>query len=460
MQFEGRTAEEAVARARAALGSSGDLRCWKTRRGGVAGFFATEVFVASLTPPPGSEAGGTARARALPRRSRVRDGSAVAGPGPAAAGADRRGPEPAGGGTDQPDGASWDRPVTGHSGPADLLSGLVEATSDEVTLRSVSIPPGAFDDVLAEAEAALARHPDHPEDGGAGGGAPPVTPTPASPAAPDASVAPAIPPREAGMTETPTETASETASKTATRPGVRSTAPRRAKRATRPKADADGRPAPAPRSRRVPADQRWGAGPIPDLRAALLDLGLPAAYLPRGQRPSLDALVRAMGRLTAPPPLPSGEGTVVAVVGSRPHLDRTIDLVAAELSLGARDVLWLEDGSGLGRQVARRRAGGRTALVAVDGGPGTPSGASCALLGQAAPDYVLGAVGAPCKRVDVEHWAGGLVRVDALALWDLAGTRTPAELLGTLPIAFVDGEPSSPLGWTLLLAGRAQESPR
>src|ERR1700728_2278151 len=60
-QFEGRTAEEAVARARAALGDAGALRCWKTRRGGVGGFFAKEVFVAGLTPPPGSE---TARSKA------------------------------------------------------------------------------------------------------------------------------------------------------------------------------------------------------------------------------------------------------------------------------------------------------------------------------------------------------------------------------------------------------------
>jgi hypothetical protein len=73
----------------------------------------------------------------------------------------------------------------------------------------------------------------------------------------------------------------------------------------------------------------------------------------------------------------------------------------------------------------------------------------------AAPDYVLAAVGAGCKRADVEHWLGELPRVDALALWELAGTQTPAELLGVQPIAFVDGEAGSPLGWTLLLAGRA-----
>ena len=82
------------------------------------------------------------------------------------------------------------------------------------------------------------------------------------------------------------------------------------------------------------------------------------------------------------------------------------------------------------------------------------------LLDQTAPDYVLAAVDAGCKRVDVEHWLGELLRVDALALWDLSGTRTPAELLGLLPIAFVDGEPSSSLGWTLALAGRAMDRGR
>src|ERR1700690_3288284 len=82
-QFEGRTAEEAVARARAALGDSDALRCWKTRKGGVGGFFAREVYVASLTPPPGSE-GTRGKGTRTPSRKgsdgsgnrRVSDGSA------------------------------------------------------------------------------------------------------------------------------------------------------------------------------------------------------------------------------------------------------------------------------------------------------------------------------------------------------------------------------------------------
>jgi hypothetical protein len=69
-------------------------------------------------------------------------------------------------------------------------------------------------------------------------------------------------------------------------------------------------------------------------------------------------------------------------------------------------------------------------------------------------------VGARHKRVDVAHWLAGFGGVDALALWDAAATRTPAELLGLLPIAFVDGEPASPLGWTLSLAGRIKDRDR
>ena len=213
---------------------------------------------------------------------------------------------------------------------------------------------------------------------------------------------------------------------------------------------------------------------MPDLRPGLRGLGVPDPYVPRGQRPSLDQLASVMATLPVPPALPTRTGAVVAVVGSDRNLDRTVDLVTAELSLGQRDVLRFAgspgdapvrpaevtsaEGQRLGRQIARRRAGGRTSVVAVQAGPGMPLGREDrGLVEQAAPDYVLAAVDAACKRVDVEHWIGELLRVDALALWDLSGTRTPAELLGLIPIAFVDGEPSSSLGWTLALAGRAMD---
>ena len=53
-EYEGRTAIEAVRRARRDLGPDAPIRCWKTRRGGLLGFFAKETFVASIAPPAGA----------------------------------------------------------------------------------------------------------------------------------------------------------------------------------------------------------------------------------------------------------------------------------------------------------------------------------------------------------------------------------------------------------------------
>ena len=55
-QFVGRSAEEAVERARATLGTDAKVRCWKTRTGGVLGFFAQEIFVAGINVPGGKVA--------------------------------------------------------------------------------------------------------------------------------------------------------------------------------------------------------------------------------------------------------------------------------------------------------------------------------------------------------------------------------------------------------------------
>jgi hypothetical protein len=453
-QFEGRTAEEAVARARAALGEAGALRCWKTRRGGVGGFFAKEVFVAGLTPPPGSETTRNKASRPAPDEAR---GGSDRDPVPRAA------------------------PYDGTSRAADHLSGLVEATSDQVSLRSLAIPAEAFDEVLAEAQAALTREregndvtiPRELED--------PLPPTSATeepslsepePAFPDDSGS-GVPPDHgeyaiAAGTPTSTDAGERTASASAS--ASASTPP--AKKAPRPKPKARPTP-PAPRSTTaVKQEQRSRSARIPDLRPGLRSLGVPDSFLPRGQRPSLDQLATVMGTLPVSPALPTRTGAVVAVVASEPNLDRTVDLLTAELSLGQRDVLRFvgspgaarlpsadlmsAEGGRLGRQIVRRRASGRTSLLAVAAVPGAPLGRDVrVLLEQLAPDYVLAAVDAHNKRVDVEHWVGEVPAVDALALWDLSGTRTPAELLGVLPIAFVDGEPASTLAWTLLLADRA-----
>ncbi len=328
-QFEGRTAEEAVARARAALGDSSALRCWKTRRGGVGGFFAKEVFVAGLTPPPGSE---TMRGKASRAKPGPTGGDAAHALAPDAPQQDGVLPASASGPNGQ-DGQ--DTP-----GPDDHLSRLVEATSDQVSLGSLAIPAEAFDAVLAEAQAALTR--EREGNGIALAGAP-ANPGPQG----VTSGGPGVPEHEL---EPPDDGQAEGAPKgrekaiTSRRPasragGERPPSARPAKKATRPKAKA-GRTSPVPRSgTAAERGQRGRAARIPDLRPGLRSLGVPDPYVPRGQRPSLDQLASAMGTLPVAPALPTRSGAVVAVMGPDRDLDRTVDLVTAELSLDQRDVL-------------------------------------------------------------------------------------------------------------------------
>jgi hypothetical protein len=460
-QFEGRTAEEAVARARAALGDAGGLRCWKTRRGGVGGFFAKEVFVAGLTPPPGSETTRSRASRAEPGEAR---GGSDPDPVPHAAPYD---------GTTRAAGRARRGSKDKSIGPEDHLSGLVEATSDQVSLRSLAIPAEAFDQVLAEAEAALTR-----EHEGNGVTIPRAleNPLPQTFATEEQGISepePALPvDGAAGLPPDLGEHAVAASAPESSDGGDRPASAPPAKKPSRPKPKA-GRTPPAPRSTTAAkSEQRSRPARMPDLRPGLRSLGVPDSYLPRGQRPSLDQLAAVMGTMPVSPALPTRTGAVVAVVASGSNLDRTVDLLTPRLSIGQRDVLRFggspgatslrsadlpsAEGARLGRQIARRRASGRTSLLAVAAAPGAPLGRDLrGLLDQVAPDYVLAAVGAHCKRVDMEHWVGELPAVDAMALWDLSATRTPAELLGVLPIAFVDGEPASSLAWTLLLARRA-----
>jgi hypothetical protein len=141
-QFEGRTPEEAVKMARAEFGRDAPVRCWKTRSGGVLGFFAREAFVAGISPPAGAiKAVKTPRPPKESRQARETGDTAET-----LALSSELVPPP-------PERAS--------------LSQLVEDTSDELTLESAPVPAAVFSEVLAEAQAAvngtdLAGHPTWP----------------------------------------------------------------------------------------------------------------------------------------------------------------------------------------------------------------------------------------------------------------------------------------------------------
>jgi hypothetical protein len=137
-QFQGRTPAEAVRMARAEFGTDAPVRCWKTRSGGVLGFFAREAFVAGITPPAGAiKALKTPRP---PKESKEARETAT---------------------------ARSELPTASPSPDRRSLSKLVEDTSDEVTLGCAQVPAAAFSEVLAEAQAAvngtdLTMHPQRP----------------------------------------------------------------------------------------------------------------------------------------------------------------------------------------------------------------------------------------------------------------------------------------------------------
>jgi hypothetical protein len=502
-EYLGRTPEEAMARARAALGTSAELRCWKTRRGGVAGFFTTEVFVAGVTPPAGADRARSGARRAPRTAAKTMATESISAP------TGRRGRGSAGKPGTPEVTAEPSVALNGASDPKDVteeppeqtdlpgpLAARVEGTTDQLSLQLDEFSAEAFDKMLAEAEAALA--------GESVAGSPEAPPSPPSQEAspvdgtldgPSSEVqVPSPPPKvrrpksaepaaepEGPATPTPDPLPAE----------VRGNVPPNLSPAAPPAQPASRRrPAKAaaktPRSKPPAEPEVDPVGPerIADLNERLRMLGLPERHLPRGQRPTLDSLARAMGRLPEVPPLPTADGSVVVVVGGSEFVDQTVRMLLGQprFAHGSRRApvrhLWegTDDGGcdddlegvvqagdvlHVARCVALRRLEGHRSIVAIEAVPGIPVPSHpLAMIDRVQPDYVLGAVGALTKRSDVEQWRDGLESVDSLALWGLDSTSTPAELLGTLPIAFVDGEQCSPIGWTLALLSRALDADR
>ncbi len=495
-EFLGRTPDEAIARARETLGSSVELRCWKTRRGGVAGFFATEVYIAGVTPPAGADV-----ARGKSRRAQKKAAATVSAPVGATLAEPVR--ELAVRSSVAPPSADPDQEQTSP----DPLAELVERTTDQLSLRLDALNAESFDAVLAEAEAAIAEGTTPPPDVAsvADAAATDIARTDSpidedgSPTAPITDVARPTASGVAEVSTTPAIPRDPTPRPTRKAPGINPAKRKQpaAKAKSKPKPRATP-PPPSPAAAAAAAPTAApGAGakvdveptgpapqPIPDLFDRLRVLGVPDRHLPRGNRPTLDALVRSLSRLPAPPDLPSAAGAVVVLVGTRVPTERTVRLLLGDSPFlhgpkrhpdrrvwetGEPDrtddllgtVLQTGAPAEVAGRVAMRKVAGRVSLVPIESTPGAELRPNeRAILDAVGADFVLGAVEATVKRADVERWSRDLGRLDALALWGLDSTASPADLLGSAPIAFVDGELASPMGWTVSLLSRAMEEDR
>ncbi len=465
VQFEGRTLEDALSRAREEFGAHAQVRCWKVRRGGVLGFFEHESYVAGLQPPAGATVRGR-RARALrvpvddvapdltaePVATEVSSDVATTvetsveetAPAPSPAlvvlatttdtAASSSGPS----GDERADAVlalahshaevmpeslfdlvpglmpeTMSVPAEAAVEVADdvpawaAFAALADATTDEVTLGADFLSARDFSEVLAQAEAALVA-PISDEDM-------------VHVVADDAAPPPAL---EATSGATVDETAPPSLA----------------------------HPAPL-----APSGDDARAERIEGLRARLAMRGVPEEYLP-DESETLDALMRALATLPVATPLSVVPGSLVVVVGARRDALATAQHLQGELRLAPSDLIVAERSGTSRRQVLRRRSSEKMTILVLEAPVGSRGLAEVGEWIEAlGPEHVLAAVPATTKRSDVRHWTRQLGRVDALCLSRLRDTYTVAELMGVAPIAYVEGRRSSSLRWVELLVGEMLE---
>lgn len=199
---------------------------------------------------------------------------------------------------------------------------------------------------------------------------------------------------------------------------------------------------------------------VEGLRAAVAAMGVPLAYQP-DEDDSLDSLARSLSALPLAAALNATAGSLIVVVGSRRDALGAARHVLANHALDEGVLVVGERTAQTRARVLRRRSSNRTTVLVLE----VPLGSreldqAAEWIDRLAPDYVLGAVSATVKRTDLEMWCRRLRRVDALALSRIAYTSTPAELMGAVPIAMVDGEPASALRWLMLLLAGMLERER
>ena len=173
-----------------------------------------------------------------------------------------------------------------QDGAPDPLTMLAEGTTDQVSIHNGVVSPAAFDALLAEAEAALGQDPALPADT-----------------------------HDTANVDTDDTGVDDTGATTA--------------------------PPTAPACGRAPHRHSPEPWRIPDLCTRLRALGVPDAYLPPGERPTLDALASAMGTLPASAQRSrTGRCRRDRPRGGWPDLvEPTAALLADELGLGRRDLV-------------------------------------------------------------------------------------------------------------------------
>lgn len=204
----------------------------------------------------------------------------------------------------------------------------------------------------------------------------------------------------------------------------------------------------------------------------LRQLGLPSDLVRRVLLPGRDrlgSLLQLAANFPVAAPLPDGPGHVIALVGDRSAigqaavhifdavgLDPDATVIATREDLDLTPDLLVRDLDDARRGRARWLRRDHPTLVVIDE-PVTRLRSSWARNVMAAlePSSIWGVVDATRKPEDIVDWAEGLGGIDALAVTNLDETSSPAAVLTTgIPVSLLDGKPANASRWAVLLDER------
>jgi hypothetical protein len=226
------------------------------------------------------------------------------------------------------------------------------------------------------------------------------------------------------------------------------------------------RPEPEPTSERPqpPAKARLG------VLAALREVGVPVPLNPESGETSLyRAVEQVIEQLPAAPRPPRRPGEILALVGPLTEAMKIASILADELRIPQRAV-WVVDPTdrgGFDQVIRGPRDAARHAdsmclqetpsIVVVDTAPddtliGDDVSWCAEILAAVAPQAVWALIDASRKTADVAAELERLGRVDALAVYSVTKTSSPATVWDLdIPVALLDGRPASPGVWAALL---------
>ena len=182
----------------------------------------------------------------------------------------------------------------------------------------------------------------------------------------------------------------------------------------------------------------------------LSELGIDKAMYPEVEDGSLDTLFSILSsiEIAKDPKVNQSAGSVAMVLKASSSVSN--EQIAKMFEVDVDDVILAEcDKLGMIQVAIRKKKRSLTICVVETRLENNLGEEIHAWMKDVNPSYVLGIIDAKAKEVDVLTWVKRIPAITSLALMDVQKTSTPAELIGKVPVAFLDGEPATPYQWMI-----------